>query len=118
VVERRGGTSADTELDRTYERTKNEPDFWRVTMIDPGRAQLFSTVYVRGPMALQALRNVMGDQAYAKLVRSWAQNGGVRGLEDFMVTAQSYTSTDLTPLFRQWLFDPDAPEKTKANGFE
>lgn len=118
VVDRRGGQSADAALEETYEHTKDQPDFWQVTMIDPGRGQLFDTVYVRGPMALQALRNVMGDQAYAKLVRSWAQGGGVRSLEDFMVTAQSFTSTDLTPVFRQWLFDPDAPEKTKANGFE
>jgi aminopeptidase N len=118
VVDRRGGTTADEELDRTYERTKGEPEFWRVTMIDPGAAQLFDTVYVRGPMALQALANVLGDRAYDDLVRSWAQGGGVRSLEDFMVTAQARTRVDLTPFFRQWLFDPDAPDKTRANGFD
>ena len=118
VVERRGGRSGDAELDATYERTKDEPEFWRVTMIDPGPARLFDTVYVRGPMALQALNNVMGDSAYDALVRSWAQAGGPRSLEDFMVTAQARTSVDLTPVFRQWLFDPDAPEKTEANGFD
>ena len=87
-------------------------------MIDPGPARLFDTVYVRGPMALQALNNVMGDRAFDGLVRSWAQGGGARSLEDFMVTAQARTSVDLTPVFRQWLFDPDAPEKTEANGFD
>jgi aminopeptidase N len=118
VVERRGGTSADTRLDRTYERAKNEAEFWQVTMIDPGPNRLFSTVYVRGPMTLQALSNVMGDKAYDDLVQTWAQYTGPRSLEDFMVTAQARTSVDLTPFFRQWLFDTDAPEKTTANGFE
>jgi aminopeptidase N len=118
VVERRGGTPADDQLDGTYDRIKDEPDFWRVTMIDPGPARLFDTVYTRGPMALQALNNVMGDRAFDGLVRSWAQGGGTRSLEDFMVTAQARTSVDLTPFFRQWLFDPDAPEKTEANGFD
>ena len=118
VVERRGGTPADAQLDSTYDRTKDEPDFWRVTMIDPGPARLFDTVYTRGPMALQALNNVMGDRSFDALVRSWARGGGTRSLEDFMVTAQARTSVDLTPFFRQWLFDPDAPEKTEANGFD
>jgi aminopeptidase N len=118
VVERRGGTPADDQLDGTYDRVKDESDFWRVTMIDPGPARLFDTVYTRGPMALQALNNVMGDRAFDGLVRSWAQGGGTRSLEDFMVFAQARTSVDLTPFFRQWLFDPDAPEKTEANGFD
>ena len=46
------------------------PDFWRVTMIDPGPAKMFDTVYTRGPMALQALNNVMGDRAFDGLVRA------------------------------------------------
>jgi hypothetical protein len=35
-----------------------------------------------------------------------------------MAAAQQLTTVDLTPVFRQWLFDPDAPEKTAANGFD
>jgi aminopeptidase N len=117
VVERRGGKSADAELSDTYERTREEPNFWRVTMIDPGPTRLFDVVYVRGPMALQALRNVMGERAYDDLVRTWARGAGPRSVEDFMVTAQARTTVDLAPFFRQWLFDPDAPKKTEANGF-
>ena len=60
-------------------------DFWTVTMIDPGPDKLFDTVYTRGPMTLQALHNVIGDRAFDGLVRGWAQGGGARSLEDFMV---------------------------------
>ena len=45
-------------------------------MIDPGRNHLFDAVYVRGPMALRALRNVIGDQEILQVgqglgSRSW-----------------------------------------------
>ncbi|MDN5805435.1 MAG: M1 family metallopeptidase, partial [Microlunatus sp.] len=88
VVERRGGTTADTELDQTYDQTKDAARFWQITMIDPGPNRMFETVYFRGPMTLQALRNVMGEQAFADLVKVWAE-GGTRSLEDFMVVAQA-----------------------------
>ena len=66
-------------------------DFWRVTMIDPGRRNMFTTVYLRGPMTLQALRNVMGDEAFTRLNVEWAQDPGTRSLEDWMAKAQSLT---------------------------
>ena len=59
--------SANDGMNATYERRKDEPEFWQVTMIDPSREHLFDAVYVRGPMALQALRNVIGDEAFFKL---------------------------------------------------
>lgn len=119
VVARRGGRSTDSQLGRTYRMTRRDRDFWRVTMIDPGRDELFNTVYVRGPMTLAALDNVMGDAAFDALIRSWAQqSSGPRSLEDFMATAQSHTDVDLGPFFREWLYDRDAPARTKANGLD
>ena len=59
-------------------RRKDEPEFWQVTMIDPSREHLFDAVYLRGPMALQGLRNVIGDDAFFKLARDWAQSPGSR----------------------------------------
>ena len=35
-----------------------------------------------------------------------------------MAAAQELTTVDLTPVFREWLFDQDAPAKTRANGFD
>jgi len=118
IVERRGGRPADAELDAAYGRYKDRPEFWQVTMIDPGPAHLFSTVYVRGPMAVQALANVLGDQAFDELVKSWARSSEPRSLEDLMAEGQARTSTDLTAFFQEWLVDPDAPAQTRANGFE
>jgi aminopeptidase N len=115
--ERRGGRKANDSLNGAYERLVNNDDFWKVTMIDPSRAHLFDAVYVRGPMALQALRNVIGEDAFFKLAREWSQDPGSRTLEEWMAAAQSYTTVDLEHFFQAWIYTPAAPARTAANGF-
>jgi aminopeptidase N len=117
AAERTGGRKANDALNRAYERLKDNDAFWKITMIDPGRAHLFDAVYLRGPMTLQALRNVMGDDAFFKFSRDWAQDPGSRTLEDWMADAQSYTTVDLGPFFRAWIYSPTVPAHTAANGF-
>jgi aminopeptidase N len=115
--ERRGGRKANDSLNRAYDRLVNNDNFWKITMIDPGKAHLFDAVYVRGPMALQALRNVIGDEAFFKLARDWSQAPGSRTLEEWMAAAQSHTTVDLGPFFRAWIYSPTVPARTTANGF-
>ena len=116
VAERAGGPTAQSELLRVFGRARDARDFWRVTMSDPGRQNLFTTVYVRGPMTLQALRNVMGEEAFTRLNTEWAQDPGTRSLEDWMARAQSLTPTDLQPFFQAWIYGTTAPAQTAANG--
>ena len=96
--ERTGGSKANDELNETYDQYAGDAEFWQITMIDPGRQHLFDAVYVRGPMALQALRNVIGDEAFFRLAREWAQAPGSRSLEDWMAAAQALTTVDLEPV--------------------
>jgi aminopeptidase N len=112
-----GGEPPNDELNRAYDALKNKPDFWRITMIDPGRDHLFDAVYERGPMLLQALRNRVGDPAFLALARWWAQHRGTRSLEEWMLKAQSTTRIDLTPFFEAWVYGTTPPARTKANGF-
>jgi aminopeptidase N len=114
--ERNGGPTAQSELLRIYGRARDARDFWRVTMSDPGRRNMFTTVYIRGPMALQALHNVMGEEAFTRLNTEWAQDPGTRSLEDWMAKAQSLTPIDLQPFFQAWIFGSSAPAQTAANG--
>jgi aminopeptidase N len=116
-TERTGGPSANDALNATYQRARDRPAFWRVTMIDPGKQHLFDAVYARGPMTLQALRNVMGDKAFFDLARDWSHQRGSRSLEEWMVAAQSRTRVDLLPFFQAWLYSPTVPDRTAANGF-
>ena len=115
--EKTGGATAQSELTRIYGRARDVRDFWKVSLVDPGRRNMFSQpVYVRGPMALQALRNVLGDAAFTRLSTEWAQDPGSRSLEDWMARAQALTSTDLGPFFQAWLVAGTAPPPTAANG--
>jgi len=112
-----GGRKANDALNRAYDRLKDNDAFWKITMIDPGRSHLFDAVYVRGPMTLQALRNVIGDQAFFSLAKDWAQDPGSRTLEEWMAAAQAHTTIDLGPFFRAWIYSPAAPARTAVNGF-
>jgi aminopeptidase N len=117
AAELTGGRKANDALNRAFDRLKDNDAFWKITMIDPGRSHLFDAVYVRGPMALQALRNVIGDQAFFALAKDWAQDPGSRTLEEWMAAAQAHTTIDLGPFFRAWIYSPTAPAHTAANGF-
>jgi aminopeptidase N len=117
AAERRGGRKANDALNRAYQRLVNNDAFWKITMIDPGKNHLFDAVYTRGPMALQALRNVMGDEAFFRLARDWSQDPGSRTLEEWMATAQSHTTVDLGPFFQAWIYSATAPAHTASNGF-
>lgn len=112
-----GGPSVNDQLERAYQNTKDDADFWRITMIDPGADHLFDAVYTRGPMLLQALRNRIGDEAFFRLARTWAQDPGSRSLEEWMITAQSMTTVDLAPFFAAWVMGDTVPAHTRANGF-
>lgn len=116
-IERTGGQSANAAMNDAYDRFAGRASFWRITMIDPGEDHLFDVVYQRGPMTLQALRNVIGDDAFFKLARDWNQNPSSRSLENWMATAQSETPIDLGPFFQAWIYSPRAPARTAENGF-
>ncbi len=105
------------QLNDTYAHYAGNAGFWRVTMIDPGVPHLFDQVYERGPMALQALRNLIGDDAFFRFNRQWAQTPGTRSTEDWIRVAQAATPVDLRPYFDAWIYGDQAPAETRANGF-
>lgn len=112
-----GQGSAQKQFDTTFANTQDQPGFWRITMSDPGADDLFSTVYVRGPMALQALRNVMGDQPFFAASRAWAQQPGSRSLEQWRTHMQAATDQNLDGFFAAWLDGTVVPARSAENGF-
>jgi len=102
---------------QTFASVRNNERFWRVTMTDPGVGNVFTTVYTRGPLALHALRTVMGDAAFFGAIRSWAQTPGCRSLEDWRAHMQAGTDKDLSAFFGVWLDGTTVPAQTKDNGF-
>lgn len=116
VAELNGRGSAQDRLQRSYQQLQGDADFWRVTMHNPGREHLFDSVYSRGPMTLQALKNVIGQEAFDRLTEQWAARRGPHSLEDWMDAAQRTTSTDLQPFFDAWIYGQQAPARTAENG--
>ena len=91
--------------------------FWTVVIGDPGIDLLFhGAVYVRGAMTLQALRNEAGDDAFWRIIRSWAssQSGGNGTTEEFIALAERVSAQQFDDLFDTWLFTPSKPTLAAA----
>lgn len=115
VAERVGQGSADEVMQRFYDRLPDST--WETPIDDPGPDAMFDNVYTRGPMALHALRNLMGDEAFFTLSREWANEAGSRSLEDWQDRARRHSSVDLEHYFDVWFSATEKPEKTPENGF-
>ena len=118
-TETHGGRTGAATLRSYYDNVDAGSDFWTVSVSDPGADKVFdSAVYGRGSMALQALRNRIGDQAFWKVLRTWIQEqkGGNGATEEFEEVASRVSGVDLTAFFEVWLRTPAKPAKTADNG--
>ena len=79
---------------------------------DPGTEELFQpTVYVRGALAVHAIAEAIGDQAFRTLLREWVERfgGGVASTADLRALAEELGGRDLGPLFDAWVYGAALP---------
>lgn len=79
---------------------------------DPGSQELFRrSVYLRGGMALQALREAIGDEAFFAVLRTWVveHDDGSASTQDFVTLAERISGQELDDLFQAWLYAPQLP---------
>jgi aminopeptidase N len=110
---------ADRQLQSSYNSYRAGSRFWRVRVGDPGRRNLFSSpVYERGAMALQALRNRIGDPTFQQLLRTWVATraGGNGSVAQFHQLAEDLSGQQLDDFFAAWLGSRGKPARTAANG--
>jgi aminopeptidase N len=120
VTEVTQGKSMQAWLGDSYDRLAGNASFWRLAVDDPGPQHLFDDpIYVRGAMALQALRHRVGDAAFWSMLRSWASQraGGNGSVAEFEALAGSISGQDLSGFFDTWLHAGTAPARTAQNGF-
>jgi aminopeptidase N len=92
--------------------------FWTVAPGDPGPDNQFDiAVYDRGALAIQALRNAIGDDDFFRLLKTWPteRRYGNGTIVDFQALAEQISGQDLGALFRTWLYataKPAAPAAT------
>jgi aminopeptidase N len=109
--ERLGMRTAQEAFDDAY-RTVGAGAFWHVPPGDPGAERLFhEAVYVRGAMAVHALRRTIGDAAFFRLLPEWtaAHRYSTATTADFVALAERVSGRDLDDLFDAWLFKAVRP---------
>ncbi len=106
VTEVVGGGSMQDWLVDNYDTFSSEAGLWKLSIDDPGPTRLFDgAVYLRGSMAVQALRHRIGDVAFWTLLRTWVSQRayGNGSVADFEALAASISGQDLTAFFDAWL---------------
>ena len=108
-----GNKSAAQSFKQLYSTPAKDTRFWNPPPGDPGEpASLFDgTIYNRGAMTLQALRERIGDTTFFRVLRTWAQRNryGNVTTPQFIALAERESGQSLTRFFDVWLYQPGKP---------
>ncbi|HZD01155.1 MAG TPA: M1 family metallopeptidase [Actinomycetes bacterium] len=108
-----GHKSAHKWFNTLYNTPAQDTAFWTPPPADPGSpVYLFNgTIYYRGAMTLQALREKVGDVVFFRILRDWAAEhryGNVT-TPQFIALAEHESGMSLQHFFDVWLYQPDKP---------
>jgi aminopeptidase N len=111
--EHEGNRSAAQRFKQLYSTPAQDTGFWNPPPGNPGSAaNLFDgTVYDRGGMTLEALREKVGDPVFFSIMREWAQSNHYKNVTtpQFIALAERLSGRDLTQFFDTWLYQPGKP---------
>jgi aminopeptidase N len=112
--EHEGNKSAAQYFKQLYSTPAQDTRFWNPPPGDPGDpAHLFDgTIYYRGGLTLEALRERIGDDAtFFRIMRDEAQQNrfGTVTTPGFIAIAERDSGLDLGKFFQAWLFTPGKP---------
>jgi aminopeptidase N len=112
--EKQGDGSAAKIFDLFYETPASDTEFWNPPPGDPGSPEeLFdNTIYQRGAMTLQALREKVGDETFFAIIRTWVAEHayGDATIDQFIAHAEALSGQDLSQFFQVWLFERGKPQ--------
>ncbi|WP_414167492.1 M1 family metallopeptidase [Streptoverticillium reticulum] len=106
--------------DYIYASVPADNDFWKVKPGDPGpENQFHGAVYNRGAIAIQALRNTVGDKAFFETLKKWptVNKYGNGSVQDFQAFAEKVSGKNLQKLFDTWLFTTAKPSAADAASY-
>lgn len=110
--EKEGEGTAQELADWAYGLRSADDPFWQVKPGDPGPDNQFhGAVYDRGAIALQALRNEIGDEKFFEVLKGWPTERayGNAKVGDFVRYAEKVSNKPLSQLFETWLYTPGKP---------
>ena len=108
-----GRKSAHQWFENLYNTPAQNTAFWTPPPALPGTPVfLFNgTIYLRGAMTLQALREKVGDAVFFQIMRDWAAEhryGNVTTAQ-FIALAERDSGLSLGHFFDVWVYQPDKP---------
>ena len=86
-----------------------------VVLADPGPETMFDDrIYKRGALAVHAVRDLVGDEAFFDLLRRWVADHSGRSVttEEFLGYADALTGADVSGLLRPWLYETALPARS------
>lgn len=108
-----GHKSAHSWFTTLYNTPAQQTAFWTPPPGDPGTpALLFNgTIYYRGALTLQALREKIGDPSFFEIMRRWASEHryGNVSTPQFVALAEQVSGQQLDSFFDVWLYQPAKP---------
>jgi aminopeptidase N len=112
------GQTVEDRVDNLCDTPRSNRRFWNPPPAAvPGPEVMFDgTIYVRGGMALQRLRELIGDPAFFDLLEDWAAQdpeGAYDTNADWIPAVQDHTDVPdptIDAFFDDWVFDRGKPE--------
>ncbi len=116
-----GGATAAQTFDHLYSTHSGDSAFWNPPPADPGSPKrLFSgSIYERGAMTLQALRERIGDDdVFFDILRTWTgdHGGGNARIREFIALAEEKSGLELGRFFHRWLYERGKPPAPTQRG--
>jgi aminopeptidase N len=111
--EHEGNASAHQLFEHYYNTPAHDVRFWTPPPGNPGTPFfLFNgTIYVRGAMTLEALREKVGDLTFFQIMRNWAAENryGNVATAGFIALSEQLSGMNLDDFFDVWLYQPEKP---------
>ena len=111
--EKQGNKSAAQWFKQLYSTPAKDTAFWNPPPATPGTpAFLFNgTIYYRGGMTLQALREKVGEFTFSRIIRDWATQNryGTVTTAQFIAHAERISGQSLGIFFDAWLYQEGKP---------
>ena len=111
--EEQGNESAQHRFERLYAVNGPGSSFWNPPPADPGGPEnLFAfSVYDRGAMALQVLREEIGNADFREILETWAQDNqfGNASTQDLYDLIEVVTGEPRPDSFDEWLYETGKP---------
>lgn len=108
---------ADQLIERLREQLPGHPEWRQFPMFDYGSEFMTDLSYRVGAVMFDLLYRLSGSAAFNEMIGGYYQQFGSTGgtTDDFVRLASGISPTDLTPLFRDWIYTTGWTERIEAN---